>query len=78
MGLRILNSLCLARKARSILQEKHLSAVLDEAGAWFFDIKPQGGRERVTRRLEELLFRLSHGDRLRRRVQGSALGATQA
>jgi hypothetical protein len=64
----------LAAKARSILHEKYLSAVLDEAGAWFFDLKPYGGRERVTRRWDELVFRLSRGDRLRRREKAAAGG----
>jgi len=46
----------LARKARSILQEKHLSALLDEAGAWFFDLNPYGVREKISRRVERAVF----------------------
>jgi len=46
----------LAGKARSILQEKHLSALLDDAGAWFFDINPYGVREKISRRLERAIF----------------------
>jgi len=46
----------LARKARSILQEKYLAALLDEAGAWFFDLNPYGVREKITRRLERAVF----------------------
>jgi hypothetical protein len=46
----------LARKARSILQEKYLAALLDEAGAWFFDLNPYGVREKITRRVERAVF----------------------
>jgi hypothetical protein len=46
----------LARKARSILQEKYLSARLDQAGAWFFDLNPYGLREKMSRRVERVLF----------------------
>jgi len=46
----------LAAKARSILQEKHLSALLDDAGAWFFDLNPYGVREKISRRVERAIF----------------------
>jgi hypothetical protein len=46
----------LACKARSILQEKHLSALLDHAGAWFIDLNPYGAREKISRRVERALF----------------------
>src|SRR4029453_13034628 len=46
----------LASKARSILQEKYLSARLDQAGAWFFDLNPYGIGEKVARRAERVLF----------------------
>ena len=46
----------LAPKARSILQEKQLSAHLDQAGAWFFDLNPYGIGEKVFRRAERVLF----------------------
>jgi hypothetical protein len=50
------NASRLAGKARSILQEKHLSALLDDAGAWFFDLNPYGVREKISRRLERAIF----------------------
>ena len=46
----------LARKARSILQEKYLAALLDKAGAWFFDLNPYGVREKISRRVERAVF----------------------
>jgi hypothetical protein len=72
------NASRLAAKARSVLHEKFVSALLDEAGAWFFNIKPSNARERVARHVEELLFRLSRVDLLRRRARraGPARGAT--
>jgi hypothetical protein len=50
------NAARLAAKARSILQEKHLSALLEEASTWFFDLRGSGPRDRVQRRLERLVF----------------------
>ncbi|HSC64492.1 MAG TPA: hypothetical protein VLD35_12705 [Caldimonas sp.] len=46
----------LARKARSILQEKYLAALLDDAGTWFLDLNPYGVREKITRRVERAFF----------------------
>jgi hypothetical protein len=48
----------LAAKARAILQEKYLSALLEEASAWFFDTNPSGFRERVVKRAERAWFEL--------------------
>ena len=53
------NAARMAGKARAILQEKYLSAALDEAGTWFFDIKGAGTRDRVLRRLEAIGFALA-------------------
>lgn len=68
----------LAAKARSVLHEKFVSALLDEAGAWFFDIKPSNAGERVARHCEELLLRLSGVELLRRRVRRAALARATA
>jgi hypothetical protein len=46
----------LARKARSILQEKYLAALLDDAGTWFLDLNPYGVREKIARRVERAIF----------------------
>jgi hypothetical protein len=48
----------LAAKARSILQEIYLSAALEEASTWFFDIKPRGGRELLRHRIGRTWFDL--------------------
>ena len=47
----------LAAKARSILQEMYLSAALEEASTWFFDIKAHGARERLRERIGSAWFR---------------------
>lgn len=52
------NAVKFANKARAILQEKYIAAVLEEAGAWFFDIKASGAREKILRRLESMLFKM--------------------
>jgi hypothetical protein len=46
-----------ARKARSILQEKFISALLEEGQAWFLDIKTYSVRERGLERLEAAFFK---------------------
>ena len=63
----------LANKARSILQEKYLSAVLDNAATWFFDIKGTGIRDRVVKRLDAMLFAVRASlTPTRRRAESSA------
>ncbi|MGH7783105.1 MAG: hypothetical protein ACREO5_04600, partial [Candidatus Binatia bacterium] len=53
-----------ANKARSILQEKYISAALEEAGTSPLDIKASNLHEKAQRRVEEALFKL-RADRLR-------------
>ncbi|MEP7058825.1 MAG: hypothetical protein ABI809_13750 [Caldimonas sp.] len=53
-----INAARFANKARTILQEKYIAAVLEEAGAWFFDIKASGVREKILKRVEAMLFRM--------------------
>lgn len=51
------NASRMAGKARAILQEKYLSAALEEAGARFVDISLVSLKDRVRRRVESALFR---------------------
>jgi hypothetical protein len=46
----------LSGKARSVLQEKYIAALLEEAGTWFFDVNASGLRERISKRLQAMLF----------------------
>lgn len=48
----------MARKARSILQEKYLSAVLEDAGAEFVDLKELSLRDKLMSKAESKLFDL--------------------
>jgi hypothetical protein len=52
-----LNVARFARKARSVLQEKCIAAVLEEGQAWFLDIKTYSVRERGLERLEAAFFK---------------------
>ncbi len=53
------NASRMAGKARAILQEKYLSAALEEAGTWFFDVKGSGAKDRIQRRMESWLLTLA-------------------
>ena len=53
-----------ANKARSILQEKYISATLEEAGASLIDINASNLHEKAQKRVEEALFKL-RADRIR-------------
>lgn len=56
------NAPALARKARSILQEKYLSARLEAAGTIFADIKQMSSSERLLQRIDAMAFALRrHG-----------------
>lgn len=48
----------MARKARSILQEKYLSALLEASGTEFIDLKDMGRRDRLLQALEIGLTRV--------------------
>jgi hypothetical protein len=52
------NAAALARKARSILQEKYLSARLEAAGTIFVDIKQMSGSEKLRQRVDAAVFAL--------------------
>ena len=53
------NAAKMARKARSILHEKHLSAALDACGAEFVDFNQLRFSERVSKRIDDKLFHLA-------------------
>ena len=48
----------LTAKARAILQEMYLSAALEQASTWFFDIKAHGARERLRERIGNAWFQV--------------------
>jgi hypothetical protein len=52
------NAAALARKARSILQEKYLSARLEAAGTIFVDIKQMSASEKLLQRVDAAVFAL--------------------
>lgn len=56
-----------ARKARSILQEKYLSARLEAAGAIFVDIKAMTRSDKLLQRLDMMVFALRRHRRAVRR-----------
>lgn len=52
------NAMKMARKARSILQEKYLSAVLENVGAEFVNLKELSVRDKLLSKAECKLFDL--------------------
>ena len=57
------NAPALARKARSILQEKYLSARLEAASTIFADIKQMSSSEKLLQRIDAMVFALRRHQR---------------
>lgn len=54
------NTAKMARKARSILYEKHPAAALDACGAEFFDLNELTMPQKIQRKIDDKLFDFTH------------------
>lgn len=54
------NAARMARKARSILQEKNLAALLEESGAEFVDLKQLSVSHKILRKVDDKIFEFKH------------------
>jgi hypothetical protein len=61
-----------ARKARSILQEKYLSARLEAAGTIFVDIKQMTNIEKLLQRVDAMVFAIRRRHASRRRTSATS------